>query len=130
MIAALGTVVPGIDATDWEGMGRGEAAGCVEAALRDHLAGAQGRVELGAGIQATCTTKAVPAHPKESSDAANDSSKKADLSSLGSMLQARWKGAAPRMDAKPEPVSAGQIREFRITNLDAASKKIEVELVS
>jgi len=94
------------------------------------MAGAQGRVELGAGIQATCTTTAAPAHPKESSDAANDSSKKADLSSLGSMLQARWKGAAPRMDAKPEPVSAGQIREFRITNLDAASKKIEVELVS
>jgi len=46
VIAALGTVVPGIDATDWEAMGRGEAAGCVEAALRDHLAGAQGRVTL------------------------------------------------------------------------------------
>jgi len=52
---------------------------------------------------------------------------KADLSSLSSMLQARWKtgsGGPP----KPEPARAGQIRSFRITKLDRAAKKIELEL--
>jgi len=83
---------------------------------------AQSRVELGAGIHATCkVTKpavAQPEAPKES---------KADLSSLSSMLQARWKsgsGGPP----KAEPARAGQVRSFRILKLDRAAKKIEVEL--
>lgn len=83
---------------------------------------AQSRVELGEGIHATCmVTKpavAQPEAPKES---------KADLSSLSSMLQARWKsgsGGPP----KAEPVRAGQVRSFRILKLDRAAKKIEVEL--
>jgi hypothetical protein len=42
-------------------------------------------------------------------------------------LQARWKGGAGG-EAKPEPVRSGQIRQFRITQLDASAKKIEVEL--
>jgi small subunit ribosomal protein S1 len=50
------------------------------------------------------------------------------LSSLGSLLQARWRGGAPGADAKQEPIRAGQIRRFRITRLDAAAKQIEVEL--
>jgi small subunit ribosomal protein S1 len=53
---------------------------------------------------------------------------KPDLSSLGSMLQARWKGGAPAGEVKPETVRAGQIRKFRIVKLDAAAKKIELEL--
>ncbi len=83
---------------------------------------AQSRVELGEGIHATCkVTKpavAQPEAPKES---------KADLSSLSSMLQARWKsgsGGPP----KAEPARAGQVRSFRILKLDRAAKKIEVEL--
>jgi small subunit ribosomal protein S1 len=50
----------------------------------------------------------------------------ADLSSLSSMLQARWKsgsGGPP----KAEPVRTGQIRSFRIVNLDRTAKKIELE---
>ena len=81
------------------------------------------RVELGDGIHATCKiVAAAPAKtetPKES---------KADLSSLSSMLQARWKtgsSAAP----KAEPVRAGQVRSFKIVKLDRAGKKIELELV-
>jgi small subunit ribosomal protein S1 len=93
------------------------------------MTGAEGRVELGEGIQAKCRITTAAAKSKESSFATAESNKKADLSSLGSMLQARWKGAAPAPDAKPEPVRAGQIREFRITRLDAAAKQIEVELV-
>ncbi len=53
---------------------------------------------------------------------------KPDLSSLGSMLQARWKGVAAHDDAKPEAARAGQIRKFRIAKLDPATKKIELEL--
>ena len=84
--------------------------------------GGQARVELGEGIHATCKlTAAAPAKseaPKEG---------KADLSSLSSMLQARWKtgsGGTP----KAEPAKAGQVRSFRITQLDRAAKKIGVEL--
>jgi small subunit ribosomal protein S1 len=53
---------------------------------------------------------------------------KADLSSLTSMLQARWKGASPAAASKREPVKAGQIRSFRIAKLDAGAKKVELEL--
>jgi small subunit ribosomal protein S1 len=53
---------------------------------------------------------------------------KPDLSSLGSMLQARWKGGQSAEGAKPDPVQSGQIRKFKITKLDASTKKIEVEL--
>ena len=44
------------------------------------------------------------------------------------MLQARWKGATSGGGRKPEPVRTGQIRNFRITKLDPAAKKIELEL--
>ena len=50
-----------------------------------------------------------------------------DISSLSSMLQAKWKGgkaAGPRR----EPARAGQIRSFRIVKMDPAGKKIELEL--
>ena len=89
--------------------------------------GEQARVELGEGIVAHCRIVA----PVEE---ANLIPAKADLSSLTSMLQARWKGgsggSALKTDAsRPEPVKSGQIRSFRITKLDAEAKRIEVELV-
>jgi hypothetical protein len=43
------------------------------------------------------------------------------------MLQTRWKSGAPASEAKPEATRAGQIRKFRITKLDPATKKIELE---
>jgi small subunit ribosomal protein S1 len=83
--------------------------------------GGRSRVELGDGIHATCKmTAAVPAKSEAPKEA------KADLTSLSSMLQARWKsgsGGPP----KPEAVRAGQVRSFRIVNLDRATKKIELE---
>ena len=84
--------------------------------------GSEARVELGEGIFAACRLKAQTAKAEEASAPA-----KADLSSLGSMLQARWKGATPG-PVKQEPAKAGQIRSFRITSLDKAAKKIELEL--
>lgn len=83
--------------------------------------GAQARVELGDGIHAICKKPAATA-PK--SEAPKES--KADLSSLSSMLQARWKTGSGGPQ-KAEPSRAGQVRSFRIVNLDRAAKKIELE---
>lgn len=90
------------------------------------VSGAQARIELGEGVQATSRIQAAKASSEKTSE--KPASTKADLSSLGSMLQARWKGATPSADAKPQAVSAGQVLSFRITALDAAAKKIELEL--
>ncbi|MFZ1006256.1 MAG: S1 RNA-binding domain-containing protein [Candidatus Sulfotelmatobacter sp.] len=84
-------------------------------------------VELGEGIRAKCRIASAAAESKLRAEPAPSSSKP-DLSSLGSMLQARWKGNAPAGATKPEPVSAGQIRKFRIAKIDPAGKKIELEL--
>jgi small subunit ribosomal protein S1 len=91
------------------------------------------RVELGEGVVATCRMpeetppqedkRAEPDSPSPSSS----NSSKPDLSSLGSMLQARWKSGAAADEARPEAVRAGQIRKFRIVKLDPAAKKIELE---
>jgi len=91
--------------------------------------GDQMRIELGEGIQATCLMK-VPTATAVSQAGESQSSGKADLSSLGAMLQARWKGGSSgAIASKPEPLRAGQIRSFKITRLDPEAKVIEVELL-
>jgi small subunit ribosomal protein S1 len=87
------------------------------------IAGAQARVELGEGIQALCRLEGTSAVKAEEPAQA-----KVDLASLSSMLQARWKGGLVAVGTRKEPVRAGQVRQFRITNLDEAAKKIELEL--
>ena len=81
-------------------------------------------VELGEGIRANCrvTANAGAAAPEKKTEA------KADLSSLSSMLKARWQGNSPAATTKAEPLAEDQIRTFRIVKLDAEAKKIEVEL--
>ena len=92
------------------------------------VTGARARVELGEGIQASCNLSAAKAGSSDDATAAaGSSSAKADLSSLGSMLQARWKSGGAVDKAKPEGARAGEIRKFRITKLDAGAKKIELE---
>jgi small subunit ribosomal protein S1 len=90
------------------------------------------RVELGEGVQASCRTTAKAESrdgEKVTATASTGGAAKADLSSLSSMLSARWKGGAPSPGAhKAEATQAGQVRSFRIRKLDAPSKKIEVEL--
>jgi small subunit ribosomal protein S1 len=101
------------------------------------VAGGHARVELGEGVEGKCRMDS--ANPDKKAELDSSSSKdskktdsradaKPDLSSLGSMLQARWKGGAAAGGAKPEPIRAGQIRKFRITQLNPATKKIELEL--
>jgi small subunit ribosomal protein S1 len=81
-------------------------------------------VELGEGICANCrvAANAGAAAPEKKTEA------KADLSSLSSMLKARWQGNSPAATTKAEPLAEDQIRTFRIVKLDAEAKKIEVEL--
>jgi small subunit ribosomal protein S1 len=90
------------------------------------------RVELGEGVVATCHIPArgtsKPAKEEKSAQAAPASAAKPDLSSLGSMLQARWKSGASANEAEPEALRAGQIRKFRIAKLDPPTKRIELEL--
>jgi small subunit ribosomal protein S1 len=99
------------------------------------VSGERLRVELGEGIQAQCRmpkqgteSEAQEDTTKRDTKAVANSSAKPDLSSLGSMLQARWKSGAPASAAKPEGLRSGQVREFRIAKLDMAAKKIELEL--
>ena len=98
------------------------------------ISGRQARVELGEGVLASCRI------PEESADkqgkiagdenrtSSASSPEKLDLSSLGSMLQARWKAGAQLVSNKPESLRTGQIRSFRITKLDQAGKKIDLDL--
>ena len=81
--------------------------------------------ELGEGVFAQIRPKASIANTANSSGIANTAP--ADLSSLSSLLQSRWKGqdkSAPKSD---EALSPGQIRRFKIIKLDLAAKKLEVE---
>jgi hypothetical protein len=43
------------------------------------------------------------------------------------MLAAKWKSGGGAL-AAPEAPKAGQVRSFRILSLDAAAKRIELEL--
>jgi len=87
------------------------------------LAAQSAVVELGEGIRATCRiTRSAPV-------AATNSGGGVDLSSLTSMLNARWKGGAVAAGSQPEALGEGQIRSFRLVKLDREEKVIELELV-
>jgi small subunit ribosomal protein S1 len=85
--------------------------------------GERARVELGEGILAHCR---IEAGAEEKKDAAAAGA--VDLSALSSMLQSKWKGSSKAGATTREPLKAGQIRSFRIAKIDAATKKIELEL--
>ncbi len=93
------------------------------------------RIELGQGIVATARIPA--ADPTDAPSTPPTSGAPVDLSQLGSLLSSRWKTA--HADAKPArksaagntpmgAVAAGQVRSFRIAELDPATKRIALEL--
>lgn len=87
------------------------------------------RVELGEGVIAIAPIPEEPrAKETNAAEPGSASASKPDLSSLGSMLQARWKSGAPATETKPEGFKAGQILKFRIAKLDLATKRIELRL--
>lgn len=95
------------------------------------ISGGSMRVQLGEGVQASCQVPNESAGKEEEHEQLGAqlaaSSSKPDLSSLGSMLQARWKTGAPLVSNKPENLRTGQVRTFRITRLETEAKKIELE---
>ncbi|HEU5340362.1 30S ribosomal protein S1 [Edaphobacter sp.] len=88
------------------------------------IADGHATVELGEGIIATGRVS-VPAAAQEQAQ----STGAVDLSSLSSMLAAKWKNGPAASEVKAEPVRAGQIRSFKITLLDRGAKRIEVRLI-
>jgi small subunit ribosomal protein S1 len=86
--------------------------------------GSTARVELGEGVYATCQVAGAVPPPEETKQAAA-----ADLSSLSSMLQARWKGGGFSAGTKASAaLHPGQVRSFRIVRLDRGAKDIAVEI--
>ena len=92
------------------------------------ISGDNAVVELGEGIRATCRIPAAGGGAAKSAPATPPPPAKADLSSLTSMLQARWKGAAPAESTQSEPIAEGQVRSFKITKVNAEKKQIGLEL--
>ena len=88
------------------------------------LSGGGAQVELGEGIRAACKISL----PKKE-NAFRPAGAGTDVALLSSMLAARWKSGAVAESSKPQEIQSGQIRKFRITKVDPAAKKIEVELV-
>ena len=70
--------------------------------------------------------------PKEagatSGSSSSGSGAKVNISSLGAMLNARWKEGTGE-NVEKEQVRVGQILKFKITAMDVAQKRIDVELV-
>lgn len=85
--------------------------------------GDEAEVELGEGIMATCTLADAPETLEQPS-----SEKAFDLSSMGSMLSAKWKSGAGAPMKKKAGLSPGQVRSFRITQQDRETRSIRLRL--
>jgi small subunit ribosomal protein S1 len=80
-------------------------------------------VELGEGIRANCAVS-IKTEPAPSSH----SEAKLDLSSLSSMLSARWKGETKASGGHAAQLHVGQVRNFKIATIDRDTKQISLEL--
>jgi small subunit ribosomal protein S1 len=95
------------------------------------------QVEVGEGI--LCSCKLPVAAPPQPEPSKQEEAKPGslDLSALSSMLKTKWKTGSSAADASSsqsktgsiESASPGQIRKFRISQIDSASKRISLELV-
>ncbi|HEY3459021.1 MAG TPA: S1 RNA-binding domain-containing protein [Bryobacteraceae bacterium] len=88
------------------------------------VSGDSAKVELGEGVMAVCQIK-----KRAETTPQGESARPADISSLGAMLEARWKKGGTGGEGK-ETARAGQVRSFRIARLDSSKKLIELELAS
>jgi small subunit ribosomal protein S1 len=87
------------------------------------------QVELGEGIVCPCKLPVAAAVVEAAPEAAPAG--KVDLSAFSSMLKNKWKTGAAASDkpkAGEDAVKPGQVRNFRITQIDSAAKRVEVEL--
>jgi small subunit ribosomal protein S1 len=85
------------------------------------VSASRAKVELGEGVMAVCKLS-----EQKAAEAAASTSK-ADISSLSAMLSQKWK-SGPSTVSSPKSLRAGEVRSFRITNIDAAQKRVDVEL--
>jgi small subunit ribosomal protein S1 len=85
------------------------------------LSGSRAKVELGEGVIAHCKLS----EPKAAETPASASN--ADISTLSAMLSQKWKTGGGKAAGDDAP-RAGQVRSFRITSVDPAQKRIELEL--
>lgn len=86
--------------------------------------GDRAKVELGEGVVGLCQLK-----QSGEESASSNKPQAADVGSLSAMLAAKWKQGGSSGPAK-DTARAGQLRSFRISNLDPAKKLIELELAS
>jgi small subunit ribosomal protein S1 len=84
------------------------------------------RVELGEGVNATCS---LSSHEKIQEARSIATGQQLDLSALTLMLNARWKaGPGSGRTGQGDTPQAGQVRSFRIRKLDLTVRQIELEL--
>lgn len=83
------------------------------------------KVELGDGVFATCKLPKVKAEEAPAAEPAQD---KKDLSSMTAMLASKWKQGGGQTVAAKEAVRPGEIRSFRILEMDVEKKRLLVEL--
>lgn len=82
--------------------------------------GSGSKVELAEGVHARC-------HMKEEAAAASKGDTASDVTDLAALLSARWKSGSGSQGGK-DVMRPGQIRKFKITSMDPASRRVEVEL--
>jgi small subunit ribosomal protein S1 len=83
------------------------------------------RVDLGEGVTGICKLAAPAAVAGKSGSSGGQ---KADVGSLSAMLSAKWKSRGGN-EVEETGLKVGQVRQFKITALDAANKRIDLELV-
>jgi small subunit ribosomal protein S1 len=86
------------------------------------VSGDRAKVELGEGVIGQCK---LPATEQSKETAAG--SVKADLSALSAMLASKWKSGGGA-ETSAEGLKPGQIRTFKISNVDPSTKRIDLEL--
>jgi small subunit ribosomal protein S1 len=84
--------------------------------------GDRAKVELGEGVIAFAKI------PEQKQESTGGGAKAGDLSSLTAMLSQKWKSGGGSAAAAEAP-HAGQIRSFKITNIDVEKKKLEIEML-
>jgi len=84
------------------------------------------KVELGEGVFATCK---VNSEDGENAKSGSGNPGKGDISAMTAMLAARWK-SGPEYEADKQVAKVGQIRQFRISSLDAPAKRVAIELIA
>lgn len=79
------------------------------------------KVEVAEGVTARCKTK------EETASAGSSSPAAADVADLAALLASKWKSGGGG-ESSDKGLKPGQIRKFKVTSLDAANRRVEVEL--